>query len=49
MLHKIVESIDIKVYEGPFHPVRHQHHDDSYEESISNVPQDDNVNEDQKI
>jgi hypothetical protein len=46
IIHKIVESIDVKVDEGPFHPVRHQHHDDSYEEPISNEAQYDNMNED---
>ena len=38
-LHKIVESIDVKVDEGPFHPVSHQHHDE---------PHNDNMNEDQE-
>ena len=46
--HKIIESIDVKLDEGPFHPVRHQHYDGSYEEPISNEPQDDNMNEDQQ-
>jgi hypothetical protein len=45
ILHKIVESIDVKVDEGPLHPVRHQHHDDSYDEPINNEPQDDRMNE----
>jgi hypothetical protein len=44
----IVESIDVKVDEGPFHPARHQHHHDSYEEPIKNEPQDDRMNEHQE-
>jgi hypothetical protein len=44
IIHKIVESIDVKVDEGPLHPVRHQHHDDSYDEPINNEPQDDIMN-----
>jgi hypothetical protein len=35
-----VESIDVKVDHGPLHPVRYQHHNDSYYE-----PQDDGMNE----
>jgi hypothetical protein len=45
ILHKVVESIDVKVDEGPFHPERHQHHDDPYDEPIRNEPQDDEMNQ----
>jgi hypothetical protein len=44
ILHKIVESIYVKVDEGPLHPMRHQHNDDPYDEPIKNEPQDDGMN-----
>jgi hypothetical protein len=44
-LHKIVESIDVKVDERPLHPERHQHHDNSYDEPIRNEPQGDGMHE----
>jgi hypothetical protein len=44
-LHKIVESIDVKVDERPLHPERHKHYDNSYEEPIRNEPQGDGMHE----
>jgi hypothetical protein len=46
-LHKIVESIDVRVDEGPFHPGRQQHHNDQYDEPISYEPQEDELEEHQ--
>jgi hypothetical protein len=47
-LHKIVESIDVKVDKGPIHPVRHQNHDDPCDETINNEPQDEKMKEHQQ-
>jgi hypothetical protein len=47
-LHKIVESIDVKVNEGPFQSVRLQYHVDSDEEPVNNEPQNDNINGNQE-
>jgi hypothetical protein len=44
-LHKIIESIDVKVYEGPLHLAIHQHHNDPYDESVNNELQDDGMDE----
>jgi len=46
-LHKIVESIDVRVDEGPFHPGRQQHHNDKYDEPISYDPQENELEENQ--
>jgi hypothetical protein len=47
-LHKIVESIYVKVNEGPFQLVTLQYHDDLDEEPVNNEPQDDNINGNQE-
>jgi hypothetical protein len=43
--HKIIESIDVKVDEGPLHPVIHHHHNDQYDESINNELDGDGMDE----
>jgi hypothetical protein len=47
-LHKIIESIDVKVDEGPLHSVRYQHHNEQYDEPINNELQDDGMGEQQE-
>jgi hypothetical protein len=44
-IHKIIESIDVKVDEGALHLVRYQHHNEKYDEPINNELQDDGMGE----
>jgi hypothetical protein len=46
-LHKIIENIDVKVDEGPLHSMRHQHHNEQYDEPINNELLDDGMGEQQ--